>query len=62
MPNIYYWEKLTFSKLRFPYKENLKKYTSFDEQKSKMYICVNFILALLLSAVFCLQKQVSDFF
>ena len=45
MSNIYYWEKLTFSKLRFSRKENLKK-------------CANFAS----SAVFRLQKCISDFF
>ena len=38
MSNIYYWEKLTFSKLRFSRKENLKKCTSFEEQKGTRYI------------------------
>ena len=38
MSNIYYWEKLTFSKLRFSRKENLKKYTNFEEQKRTRYI------------------------
>ena len=34
MSNISYWEKLTFSKLQFSSKENSKKCTSFEEQKS----------------------------
>ena len=34
MSSISYWEKLTFSKLQFSWKENLKKCTSFEEQKS----------------------------
>ena len=38
MSNIYYWEKLTFSKLCFSQKENLKKCTSFEEQKRIRYI------------------------
>ena len=38
MSNIYYWEKLTFSELRFSMKRNLKKCTSFDEQKVTRYI------------------------
>ena len=38
MSNIYYWEKLTFSKLRFSRKENLKKCTNFEEQKGTRYI------------------------
>ena len=33
MSNIYYWEKLTFSKLRLSRKENLKKCINFEEQK-----------------------------
>ena len=37
MLNIYYWEKLTFSKLQFYRKENLKKWTSFEEQKGTSY-------------------------
>ena len=41
MSNIYYWEKLTFSKLRFSRKENLKKCTSFEEQKGTRYIREN---------------------
>ena len=59
--NIYYWENLTFSKLRFSLKENLKKCTSFEEQKSTSYIWGNVILALLSSAVLHLQNNVSDF-
>ena len=41
MSNIYYWEKLTFSKLVrkvISQKENLKKCTSFEEQKGTRYI------------------------
>ena len=38
MSNIYYWKKPTFSKLRFSRKENLKKCTSFEEQKGIRYI------------------------
>ena len=34
MSNIYYWEKLTFSKLRFSLIENLKKCNNFEEQKN----------------------------
>ena len=33
MSNIYYWEKLTFLKLWFSRKKNLKTCTSFEEQK-----------------------------
>ena len=40
MSNSYYWEKLTFWKLvgKVNLKENLKKCTSFDEQKGTRYI------------------------
>ena len=38
MSNIYYWEKLTFSKLQFSRNENLKKYTNLQEQKGTRYI------------------------
>ena len=38
MSKIYYWEKLTFSKLRFSRIENLKKCTNFEEQKGTRYI------------------------
>ena len=38
MSNIYYWEKLTFSKLRFSLKENSKKCTISEEQKGTRYI------------------------
>ena len=41
MSNIYYWEKLTFSKHRFSWKERLKKCNSFEEQKVTMYIWGN---------------------
>ena len=38
MLNIYYWGKLTFSKLRFCRKKYLKKCTNFEEQKDTRYI------------------------
>ena len=38
MSGIYYLEKLMFSKIRFSQKENLKKCTSFEEQKGTRYI------------------------
>ena len=62
MSNIYYWEKLTFSKLRFSWKENFKKCTSFEEQKVQGIFGEMFILALSASAVLRLQNRVSDFF
>ena len=60
MANIY-GEKLTFSKHLFSRKENLKKFTSFENQKGTRYIQGNVYLALSSSAVFRLQIRVSDF-
>ena len=48
MSNIYYWEKLTFSKLRFSRKENLKKCTSFEEQKIASYIRRNVYIGIII--------------
>ena len=42
--------------------ENLKKCTTFEEQKGTRYIGETFILASSSSAVFHLQNSVSDFF
>ena len=53
---IYYLEKLTFSKLQFSRKENLKS------KKVQGIFEETFVLALLFSAVFRLQNRVSDFF
>ena len=41
LSNIYYWEKLTFSKLSFSQKESLNKCTNFEEQKGTRYIWGN---------------------
>ena len=49
--SIYYWEKLTFSKLQFSRKENLKKCTSFEEQKGTSHIWGN-VFFFMSSAVF----------
>ena len=46
MSNIYYWEKLTFSKLWFSWKENLRKCTTFEEQKSKRYVLGNVYISI----------------
>ena len=55
MSNSYYWEKLTFSKLRFFRKENLKKCTSFEEQKGTRYIrenvCFGIVIFSFLSSI-----------
>ena len=50
MSNIYYWEKLTFSKCRFSWKEKLKKCNSFEQQKVTRYIWGNIYLDII---VFC---------
>ena len=49
-------KQLTFSKLGFSRKQNLKKGTSFEEPKGTRYIGETFILALLSSAVFRVQN------
>ena len=38
MSNIYYWEKLTFLKLWLTCRENLKNFTSFEEQRGTRYV------------------------
>ena len=53
MSNLYYWKKLTFSKLQFFWKENLKKWTSFEEQKGTIYIPGNVYFAVITNP--CLQ-------
>ena len=65
MPNIYYWEKLTFSKhvgkINFR-EENLKKCTSFEEQKGRRYIGGNVyfsIYCLQLSFLYKIMSQIS---
>ena len=47
MSNIYYWEKLTFSKLPFSRKENLNKCTNFEEQKGTRYIRGNVYIGII---------------
>ena len=62
MSNIYYRQKLTFSKLRFSLKENLKKYTSFEEQKGTRYIRGNVYISEIVFSCLSSTKPVSDFF
>ena len=38
MSNVCYWEKLTLSKVRFSWKEKLKKYANFEEKKGTSYV------------------------
>ena len=67
--NIYYWEKLTFSKLAgnvIYRKENLKKSTRFEEQKGTRYIPENvyfgnIIFSCLLSIRPCLRFLLNFF-
>ena len=53
---LYYYEKLTFSKLRFYWEENLKKCTTFEEQKSVRYICRNVYFGIIVFS--CLAETV----
>ena len=50
MPNIYFTikKKLTFSKLQFYREENLKKCTTFEEQKGTRYIRGNFSFGIII--------------
>ena len=45
--NIYYWEKLTFSKLSFYLEKKMKKWISFGEQKGRIYIRGNVYLGII---------------
>ena len=47
MSKVYYWEKLTFSKLRFSRKENLKKCIDFEDQKGTRYIQGNVYICIM---------------
>ena len=66
MSSIYYWKKLTFSKHRFSWKENLKKCTNFEEQKSTNYIRGNLYIGItvfscLSSTKLCLRFLLNGF-
>ena len=65
MSNIYYWEKLAFSKLVGKVNSLEKKFKKLLALKSKKVHGIfgeMFILTLVSSAaVFCLQNHVSDF-
>ena len=47
MSKVYYWEKLTFSKLRFSRKENLRKCINFEDQKGTRYIQGNVYICIM---------------
>ena len=57
MSNIYYWEKLTFSNLRFSRKENLKKGTRFKEQKGPRYIQGNVYFGIIVFSCLAYTNQ-----
>ena len=59
MSNIYYWEKVMLSKLRFSWKENLKKCTSFEEQQGTRHKPVFWHYRLQLSFVYEKLSQIS---
>ena len=48
--SLYYYEKLTFSKLQFYRKENLKKCNTFEEQKGTRYISRNVYFSIIVSS------------
>ena len=66
MSSIYYWEKLTFSKLcrktKFLWKKIWRNALALKSKKVQGTLGQTFILALSSSGVFCLQKRVSHFF
>ena len=66
MSNIYYWEKLTFSKLvgkvNFSERKFEEKELAFKSKRVQNIFGETFILGVLSSAVFHLQNSVSDFF
>ena len=56
MSDIYYQEQLMFSKLRFT-KENLKKCTSYEEQKGTRYIRRNVYFGIIIFSCLSSTKQ-----
>ena len=74
MSSIYYSEKLTFSKFLFSRKENLKKCTSFKEQKGTSYIrgnvyfditvlgCLSSTKACLRFYLICFAREIEGFY
>ena len=62
MSNIYYWEKLMFSKLRFSWKENLKKCSSFEGQKGTRYIWGNIYFGIIFFGCLLSTKLCLNFF
>ena len=62
MSNIYYYEKLTFLKLQFYRKEDLKKYTTFEEQKGTRYIRRNAYFGIIAFSCLSFAKSCLRFF
>ena len=63
MKNIHDWEKLTFSKRsHFSWKENLKKCTSFEQQKGAEYIRGNVYYGILVFSCLSSAKSGINFF
>ena len=54
--SLYYYEKLTFSKLQFYRKENLKKCTTFEEQKGTKCIRGNIYFGIVVFNCLCSAK------
>ena len=65
MSNIYYWEKRTFSRLigkvKFLRNKICRNALALKSKKVQVIFREMFILALLSSAVFCVQNCVTDF-
>ena len=61
MSNIYYWEKLTFPKVRFSQKENFRKCTSFEEQKGTRYIRGNVYFGIIIFSCLSFTKPCLKF-
>ena len=71
---LYYYEKLTFSKLQFNREENLKKCTTFEEQKGTRYIrgnvyfgiivfsCLSSTKSCLRFLLICFDREIKGFY
>ena len=71
---LYYYGKLTFSKLQFYREENLKKCTTFEEQKGTRYIHGNFYFSIIVFShlsstkpclgflLICFDQEIEDFY
>ena len=71
---LYYYEKLVFSKLQFNWEENLKKCTTFEEQKGTRYIrgnvyfgiiifsCLSSTKVCLRFILICFDREIKGFY